>query len=96
MFFEFFFSDVVHDIRKQRHQYQLKNDRDREIAIQRSAIAYANHFDHFLYSYREHVSLPTLFVLGIVSSVALGILLLYFILYLVSELFKLAITILIL
>ena len=92
----FISSDIAHNTHQLKHQYKLQNHHDREISIQRTALDYARKFDHFLYSYREHVNLPSLFVLAIVSSVTLGLILLYLILYLMSELFKLAITILIL
>ena len=88
--------DIAHNAHHLKHQYKLQNHHDREVSIQRTALGYARKFDHFLYSYREHVNLPSLFVLAIVSSVTLGLILLYLILYLMSELFKLAITILIL
>merc|ERR1712223_61127 len=85
------FSHIAHNTHQLKHQYKLQNHHDREISIQRTALSYARQFDHFLYSYREHVNLPSLFVLAIVSSVTLGLILLYLILYLMSELFKLAI-----
>ena len=97
LFLSYFISpDIAHNAHHLKHQYKLQNHHDREVSIQRTALGYARKFDHFLYSYREHVNLPSLFVLAIVSSVTLGLILLYLILYLMSELFKLAITILIL
>merc|ERR1712110_313925 len=90
------FSHIAHNAHHLKHQYKHQNHHDREVSIQRTALGYARKFDHFLYSYREHVNLPSLFVLAIVSSVTLGLILLYLILYVMSELFKLAITILIL
>ena len=90
------FPDIAHNARQLKYQYELQNDRDREISIQKSALTYAKRFDHFVYVYREYLLLPSLFVLSLVGGVTLGIIVLYFILYLMSELFKLAITILIL
>ena len=54
----FISSDIAHNTHQLKHQYKLQNHHDREVSIQRTALAYARKFDHFLYSLyteRKHV-----------------------------------------